>query len=135
MYLYIIVNEFGILTKPNKMCLHKSYSEVHKGKDLSGALPIQNSPKMRPYLSQILFKCASEYIISMVKENQQWNWKEQVSLFVNAYAAKMEVVCSSECLYRLTRPHSITTQFTTICKQEAYLSEISIFNQLNYKLQ
>jgi hypothetical protein len=46
--IYKILIEFGIprkLVRRIKMCLNDTYSKIHIGKHLSGAFPIQNSPK------------------------------------------------------------------------------------------
>jgi len=51
------------LVRPIKMCLNETYSEVHIGKNLSDAFPIQHGQKQGDALSPLLFIFAFEYAI------------------------------------------------------------------------
>jgi hypothetical protein len=72
--LYKILIEFGIprkLVRLIKMCLSETYSEIHTGKHLSGAFPIQNGLKQGDALSPLLFNFALEYAIRRVQEKKR----------------------------------------------------------------
>jgi len=59
--LYNTVIEFGTPTKLlrlTKMCLNKTYSKVHTGKNMSDAFPIQNGLKQGDALSPLLLHFA-----------------------------------------------------------------------------
>jgi hypothetical protein len=62
--LYNILIEFRLsmkLVRLIKMCLNEMYSKFHIGKHLSDNFPIQNNPKQRDTLLQLLFTFALEY--------------------------------------------------------------------------
>jgi hypothetical protein len=46
-----------------KMCLNKTCSKFHVGKNLSDTFPIQTGLKPGDVLLQLLFNCALEYVI------------------------------------------------------------------------
>jgi len=50
------------------MCLNKTYSTVHRGKNLSEAFPIQNGLKQWDASSPLLFNVALEYVSRKVQE-------------------------------------------------------------------
>jgi hypothetical protein len=55
--LHNILTEFSIPIKIVgliQMCLNKTYSKVHTGKNLSHVLPVQNGPKQGAALSPLL---------------------------------------------------------------------------------
>jgi hypothetical protein len=54
-----------------KMCLNKICSEVHEGKHLSDAFPIQNGLKQGDALSPLLFNFDLEYAIKKIDENKE----------------------------------------------------------------
>jgi len=54
-----------------KMCLNKTYSEVHTGKNLPDAFPIQNGLKQERSFIAIAFQLALEYANKKVQENQE----------------------------------------------------------------
>jgi hypothetical protein len=45
------------------MCLNKTYSKIHTGKNLPDAFPIQNGLKQGDALLPLLFNSALEYAI------------------------------------------------------------------------
>jgi hypothetical protein len=53
-----------------KICLNKTYSQVHISKHLSDNFPIQNVLKQKDAISPLLFNSALEYAIRKVHENQ-----------------------------------------------------------------
>jgi hypothetical protein len=53
------------------MCLNKTYSRVHIGKNLSDKCTIQNCLKQGDALSPLLFSYALEYAIRKVKKKQE----------------------------------------------------------------
>jgi hypothetical protein len=72
--LYNIVIEFGIpkkLVGLIKICLSKTYSKVHIGKNLSIAFPIQNGLKEGYALSPLFFNFALEFFMKKVQENDK----------------------------------------------------------------
>jgi hypothetical protein len=53
------------------MCLNKTYTTVHTGKNLSEKFPIQNGLKQGDALSPLFFSVALEYAIRRVQEKQE----------------------------------------------------------------
>jgi hypothetical protein len=53
------------------MCFNQTHSEVHTGKHLSDAFPIQNGLKQTDVSCPLLLNFALEYIIRNVKENKE----------------------------------------------------------------
>jgi hypothetical protein len=71
--LYSFLIEFVALMKLVrliKMCLNETYSDIHRGKNLSYSFPIRNGLKQGDILSPLLFNLALEYAIWKVQENQ-----------------------------------------------------------------
>jgi hypothetical protein len=72
--LYNTVTEFGTPMKQVtviQMCLNKTYSKVHVGKNLSGIFPIHNGLKQGDALLPLLFNFGLEYDIRKVQENKK----------------------------------------------------------------
>jgi hypothetical protein len=69
--LYNILIQCGIPRKPVeliKMCLNKTHSRVHIGKNLSDMFTVHNGLKQGDTLSPLLFSFALEYVIRRVQE-------------------------------------------------------------------
>jgi hypothetical protein len=54
-----------------KMCLNKTYNEVHVGKNVSDAFPVQNDVKQGDALLPLFFNFTFEYVIMKVQENEE----------------------------------------------------------------